>query len=139
MTEGSIGMTGSIKTKQEKEHSKFMAVKTIALESDQVDSAEDLGQTGLTNIADNSEMLVFKYEINFNNLIFRSERQESVQHKEDEDKKGEAKDGGTDTEQHNEEQRRSRDGVEVPETIIHTPMEHGGVEQGVEVPLYEEM
>uniref|UniRef100_A0A914LS90 Uncharacterized protein n=1 Tax=Meloidogyne incognita TaxID=6306 RepID=A0A914LS90_MELIC len=124
MTEGISGMTGSIKTKQEKEHSKFMAVKTIALESDQVDSAEDLGQTGLTNIADNSDI---------------SERQESVKHKEDEDKKSEAKGGGTDTEQHNEEQRRSRDGVEVPETIIHTPMEHGGVEQGVEVPLYEEM
>uniref|UniRef100_A0A914MYS0 Uncharacterized protein n=1 Tax=Meloidogyne incognita TaxID=6306 RepID=A0A914MYS0_MELIC len=123
MTEGISGMTGSIKTK-DKEQSKFMAVKTIALESDQVDSAEDLGQTGLTNIADNSDI---------------SERQESVKHKEDEDKKGEAKGGGTDTEQHNEEQRRSRDGVEVPETIIHTPMEHGGVEQGVEVPLYEEM
>jgi len=59
MTEGISGMTGSIKTK-DKEQSKFMAVKTIALESDQVDSAEDLGQTGLTNIADNSDMLVFK-------------------------------------------------------------------------------
>nr|CAD2170866.1 unnamed protein product [Meloidogyne enterolobii] len=124
MTEGSVGMTGSIKTKQEKEHGKFMAVKTIALESDQADSAEDLGQTGLTNIADNSEI---------------SERPEKVQHNEEEDKKSEARGVGTDTEQHNEEQRRSRDGVEVPETIIHTPMEHGGVEQGVEVPLYEEM
>ncbi|CAK5030045.1 unnamed protein product [Meloidogyne enterolobii] len=124
MTEGSVGMTGSIKTKQEKEHGKFMAVKTIAMESDQVDSAEDLGQTGLTNIADNSDI---------------SERQESVKHNEDEDKKSEAKGVGTDTEQHNEAQGRSRDGVEVPETIIHTPTEHGGVEQGVEVPLYEEM
>ncbi|CAK5084098.1 unnamed protein product [Meloidogyne enterolobii] len=120
------GMTEqeSVKTKQEKEHGKFMAVKTIAMESDQADSAEDLGQTGLTNIADNSEI---------------SERPEKVQHNEEEDKKSEARGVGTDTEQHNEEQRRSRDGVEVPETIIHTPTEHGGVEQGVEVPLYEEM
>uniref|UniRef100_A0A1I8BAQ7 6-cysteine protein n=1 Tax=Meloidogyne hapla TaxID=6305 RepID=A0A1I8BAQ7_MELHA len=109
------------KSNKEKEPSKFMAVKTIAMQSDQVDS-EDLGQTGLTNIADNSDI---------------SDRPEKVQHNEDKDKEDEEMEEMN--KEQNEEQRRSRDGVEVPETILDTTMGQGiagGVE---EVPLYEEM
>jgi len=43
----------------EKKASNFMALKTVAMGADE--NKEDLGETGLTNIADDSELFVLVF------------------------------------------------------------------------------
>ncbi|CAK5030094.1 unnamed protein product [Meloidogyne enterolobii] len=87
----------------EKKASNFMALKTVAMEADE--NKEDLGETGLTNIADDSEL--------------STKEKESKKEKKGEDKKGEKEDDNKDEEEEEKEEGKNKiiNGVEVPETI----------------------
>ncbi|CAK5074966.1 unnamed protein product [Meloidogyne enterolobii] len=86
----------------EKKASNFMALKTIGMEADE--NKEDLGETGLTNIADDSEL--------------STKEKDSKKEKKEEDKK---EDDNKDEEEEKDEKEEGKDkiknGVEVPETI----------------------
>nr|CAD2170880.1 unnamed protein product [Meloidogyne enterolobii] len=85
----------------EKKASNFMALKTIGMEADE--NKEDLGETGLTNIADDSEL--------------STKEKDSKKEKKGEDKKEEDDNKDGEEEEEMEGKNKIINGVEVPETV----------------------